>query len=230
VQATGHIGYVRAAEEGFICGTGAIRLRLTERNGKVSADFMSHVLANPSSVEWFKFHAIGATMPNLNEGIIRSFPFVLPPPEDQQVIATFLSAVDDKIELNRRMSETLEAMARAIFKDWFVDFGPTRAKMEGGAPYLAPEIWALFPDWLNDEEKPEGWITSTIGQEVDVVGGSTHQVPRPLSDARIRRRRARNCWMRASPACRTPAPDRKSKTRRNPHLRRSSLGITQAPY
>ncbi|MEQ8399241.1 hypothetical protein [Thalassobaculum sp.] len=55
------------------------------------------------------------------------------------------------------MNETLEAMARAIFKDWFVDFGPTRAKMEGRAPYLAPEIWALFPNRLDDEEKPEGW-------------------------------------------------------------------------
>ena len=54
------------------------------------------------------------------------------------------------------MNETLEAMARAIFKDWFVDFGPTRAKMEGRAPYLAPEIWALFPDRLDDEGKPRG--------------------------------------------------------------------------
>ncbi|GMV63765.1 MAG: hypothetical protein AMXMBFR74_29320 [Parvibaculum sp.] len=84
-----------------------------------------------------------------------------------------LGALDDKIELNRRMNETLEAMARAIFKDWFVDFGPTRAKIEGRAPYLAPDIWSLFPDRLDYEGKPEGWGESTIGQEVDVVGGST---------------------------------------------------------
>jgi type I restriction enzyme, S subunit len=56
-----------------------------------------------------------------------------------------LGALDDKIDLNRRMNETLEAMARALFKDWFVDFGPTRAKMEGREPYLAPDLWALFP-------------------------------------------------------------------------------------
>ena len=74
-----------------------------------------------------------------------------------------LGALDDKIDLNRRMNETLEAMARAIFKDWFVDFGPTRAKMEGRAPYLAPEIWALFPDRLDDEGKPEGWTTDSLG-------------------------------------------------------------------
>ena len=77
--------------------------------------------------------------------------------KEQPAIASILGALDDKIDLNRRMNETLEAMARAIFKDWFVDFGPTRAKMEGRAPYLAPEIWALFPERLDDEGKPEGW-------------------------------------------------------------------------
>ena len=74
---------------------------------------------------------------------------------EQDAIASILGALDDKIDLNRRMNETLEAMARAIFKDWFVDFGPTRAKMEGDAPYLAPQIWALFPDRLDNEGKPE---------------------------------------------------------------------------
>jgi type I restriction enzyme S subunit len=173
VQATGHIGCIREAEEGFICGTGAIRLRISARVESISADFISHVLANPASVAWFKFHAIGATMPNLNETIIRSFPFELPPPGEQKGIASLLSAFDDRIELNRRMNETLEAMARATFKDLFIDFGPTRAKMDGRAAYLAPEIWALFPDRLDDAGKPEDWISSTIGQEVDVVGGST---------------------------------------------------------
>ena len=111
----------------------------------VLPEFLSHVFANPASVDWFKFHAIGATMPNLNEGIICSFPLVLPPIGDQQAIATLLSALDDKIDLNRRMNETLEAMARVIFKDWFVDFGPTRAKAEGRPPYLAPDSGLFLP-------------------------------------------------------------------------------------
>ena len=81
----------------------------------------------------------------------------LPPLEEQAEIADTLSIFDDKIELNRRMNETLEAMAQSIFKDWFVDFGPTRAKAEGRAPYLAPELWDLFPDALDDEDKPFGW-------------------------------------------------------------------------
>ena len=60
------------------------------------------------------------------------------------------------------MNTTLEAMARAIFKDWFVDFGPTRAKAEGREPYLAPELWDLLPDALDDEGKPMGWQHGTL--------------------------------------------------------------------
>ena len=84
VQAAGHTAYVRDAEEGFICGTGAIRLRVKPPFRQVLPEFLSHVFANPTSVDWFKFHAIGATMPNLNEGIICSFPLLLPPIADQQ--------------------------------------------------------------------------------------------------------------------------------------------------
>jgi len=110
---------------------------------------------------------------------LKRFRLPLPPISIQHTIAAILGALDDKIDLNRRMNETLEAMARAIFKDWFVDFGPTRAKMEGRAPYLAPAIWSLFPDRLDEEGKPEGWTHSTIGQEVDVVGGSTPSTTEP---------------------------------------------------
>jgi type I restriction enzyme S subunit len=60
-----------------------------------------------------------------------------------------------------------------LFKDWFVDFGPTRAKMEGRTPYLAPEIWSLFPDRLDDEGKPEGWDISSVGAEFDLTMGQS---------------------------------------------------------
>lgn len=172
-QATGHVGYIREQEQGFICGTGAILLRVCEGNKTVISEYLSHVFANTASIEWFKFHAIGATMPNLNEGIIRSFPLVLPSLAEQQVIISLLSAVDDKIEQARRMNETLEAMARAIFKDWFVDFGPTRAKAEGRDPYLAPDLWSLFPARLDDEGKPEGWDVKPLSAFFSIVGGGT---------------------------------------------------------
>ncbi len=88
----------------------------------------------------------------------------LPPLPEQRAIAGILGALDDKIERNRRMNGTLEAMARALFKDWFVDFGPVRAKMAGRSPYLAPELWELFPDALDGEGKPVGWFPYTLSQ------------------------------------------------------------------
>ncbi|MDE2200806.1 MAG: restriction endonuclease subunit S [Rhodospirillales bacterium] len=99
----------------------------------------------------------GTVAERLNMPTIRGLPVPSFLRADQDAIASILGALDDKIELNRRMSATLEAMARAIFKDWFVDFGPTRAKQEGRQPYLAPEIWSLFPARLDDDDKPEGW-------------------------------------------------------------------------
>ncbi len=87
----------------------------------------------------------------------------LPNEVEQIAIVSFVRPVQEKIELNRRMNATLEAMARAIFKDWFVDFGPTRAKAEGRAPYLALDLWDLFPDALDDEDKPVGWRAGTVG-------------------------------------------------------------------
>ncbi len=90
---------------------------------------------------------------------------LLPPLREQRAIAHILGALDDKIELNRRMNKTLEAMARAIFKDWFVDFGPVRAKLEGREPYLPPELRDLFPDRLVGSglgEIPEGWEVKSL--------------------------------------------------------------------
>jgi type I restriction enzyme S subunit len=171
VQATGHIGYVREFETGFVCGTGAIRLRIRQNSG-ISPEYVSHILANPVSVAWFKYHAIGATMPNLNEGIIRSFPINLPPIGEQRAIAQILGALDDKIELNRRMNETLEAMARALFKSWFVDFDPVRSNAEGREPRLPKPIADLFPARFIDSEIgeiPEGWEVGSFENIADLV-------------------------------------------------------------
>ena len=108
----------------------------------------------------------GSGQPLLNQTILSSIPVTVPPPIEQRAIAHILGTLDDKIALNRRMNEALEAMARALFKDWFVDFGPTRAKIEGRDPYLAPETWDLFPDQLADSELgpiPEGWDVCELG-------------------------------------------------------------------
>lgn len=153
---------VREPESGWLCGTGCLRVRL----GKKGPDprYASFYLGHPSVREWIVRHAHGATMPNLNTSILSACPFVVPPPADQEAIASILSALDDKIELNRQTNATLEAMARALFKDWFVDFGPTRAKAEGHAPYLAPHLWERFPDALDDEDKPIGWDSGCLSR------------------------------------------------------------------
>ena len=85
----------------------------------------------------------------------------------EAALAELFGTLDRRIELNRRMNVTLEAMVRVIFKDWFVNFGPTRAKAEGRAPYLAPEFWDLFPDALDEEDKPRGWQRGSLADIAD---------------------------------------------------------------
>lgn len=104
----------------------------------------------------------GSTMPKLTQGNLLRIPVLTPPLPEQRAIAATLGALDDKIELNRKMNATLEVMARALFRDWFVDFGPTRARMEGREPYLSSDLWSIFPDRLDDEGRPEGWEVGTL--------------------------------------------------------------------
>jgi len=93
---------------------------------------------------------------------------------DRKEIGSILASLDSRIAGNRRVNKTLEAMALALFKDWFIDFGPVRAKLEGRQqPMLAPEVTALFPDVLDEEGVPAGWRMSCIGDEVTVSGGAT---------------------------------------------------------
>ena len=99
----------------------------------------------------------------------------LPSLPEQRAIAHILGTLDDKIELNRRMNRTLEDMARAIFQDWFVDFGPVRAKLEGREPYLPLELWDLFPDRLVGSalgKIPEGWEIKQLQEFATVVYGA----------------------------------------------------------
>jgi type I restriction enzyme S subunit len=113
-------------------------------------------------------------------------PVPLPPLAGQKAIAHILGTLDDKIELNRRMNETLEAMARALFKSWFVDFGPVRAKAEGRDPGMPKSLADLFPDSFGDSELgeiPKGWGVGTLGdilcQRVERCTASAESVALP---------------------------------------------------
>jgi type I restriction enzyme S subunit len=113
----------------------------------------------------------GSPIPSTTRSAVYVRDIDVPKLHEQKAIAAVLSALDDKIALNRRMNETLEASARALFRDWFVDFGPTRAKMAGTAPYLAADIWSLFPGAFDDEGKPEGWGERPLDQIADFLNG-----------------------------------------------------------
>jgi type I restriction enzyme, S subunit len=102
----------------------------------------------------------------LNSDELKALDVVLPPEPEQRAIAHILGTLDDKIELNRWMNETLEAMARALFKSWFVDFDPVRAKAEGREPGMPKPLADLFPDSFEDSELgeiPKGWEVGSLG-------------------------------------------------------------------
>jgi len=106
----------------------------------------------------------------LNTDELKSLDVLVPSEPEQQAIAHVLGSLDDKIELNRRMNETLEAMARALFKSWFVDFDPVRAKAEGRDPGLPKTLAELFPDSFEDSEMdeiPKGWRVGHFGDVAD---------------------------------------------------------------
>ncbi len=146
----------------FALGQNLVLLRAD--GSKVIPPFLRWMTQSPFWWEQIaKFNNVGAVFDSLRCGDVPNFELPVPPTHVQITISELLGALDDKIELNRRTSETLETMARAIFRDWFVDFGPTLAKMKCRAPYLSPNLVALFPDRLDDWGKPDGWRTRRVG-------------------------------------------------------------------
>ena len=122
----------------------------------------------------------GSAQPQIVIGSLQSFNIKFPDSiEEQKAIAKILSSLDDKIELNRRMNATLEAMARALFKAWFVDFEPVHANKENRPSTSAsPEIAKLFPsDFENNI--PKGWRTGKLGDVLEAKGGTTPNTKKP---------------------------------------------------
>jgi type I restriction enzyme S subunit len=142
------------------------QIKLTVDRELADPLFIYYVFSTGEQRDYIRQNAIQTGVPHTNLGILRETPVPLPPLPEQRAIARILGTLDDKIELNRRMNETLEAMARAIFKSWFVDFDPVRAKAEGRDPGLPKHIADLFPDRFEDSELgeiPVGWEVGTLG-------------------------------------------------------------------
>jgi type I restriction enzyme S subunit len=125
---------------------------------RVDRDFIYYFLRSPDFTEYADTQTIQTGVPHINLGILRDAPSRFPPLPKQREIAAVLSALDDKIELNRKTAATLEEMARALYRSWFVDFDPVHAKSEGRAPaHMDEATAALFPDSFGEDGLPEGW-------------------------------------------------------------------------
>ena len=145
---------------------------LFKSKGKAEGIYLYYYLKSKLAKNYIENRLAGSTQKYISLTELRSMPIKYPENrEEMYAINSTLSYLDDKIDLNRRTNETLEAMARALFRDWFVDFGPTRAKMAGEAPYLAPELWELFPGRLDNEGKPEGWRIASIDSLCRITSG-----------------------------------------------------------
>jgi len=159
---------------------------------RVNPEYLGYVLLSSDFRTRIETYAVGTAIMNLSRERVLGFSLRLPEFAEQRAIAHILGTLDDKIELNRRMSETLEAMARALFKSWFVDFDPVRIRRGGPpwppradtevCPYMTPAILDLFPARLVDSELgeiPEGWGVAPMPALIDI------NPPRRLSKGAI---------------------------------------------
>lgn len=156
------------------------RLRETEH---IVANFLRYVIGSPSFTDYVLGVQTGTAVPHISGGQIKSYRLRLPDKVTQQTIANVLSSLDDKIELNRRMNATLEGVTQAIFRDWFVDFGPVRRKLAGASdavailggiildPVQAAPLAAVFPATLPDGSLPAGWSTAPLDEIADFLNG-----------------------------------------------------------
>lgn len=147
-------------------GPNAVVLK-TDGYKTTSRDYLYYYFLSPIGQHQIQTILTGSAQPKFNKTDLRNLRMHFPVLAKQQVIAGILGALDDKVELNRRMNQTLEGMAQALFKSWFVDFDPVRAKAAGEQPPgLAPHIADLFPDEFEESELgeiPKGWEVKALG-------------------------------------------------------------------
>jgi type I restriction enzyme, S subunit len=180
ISIVGTVGLVGLVDEAL---DGA---NLTENAAKICSiashvdkTFLSLFLRSQPGREQIRAQTVGSTQPKLALFRIEDIRVPLPSLSEQRAIAHILGTLDDKIELNRKQNETLEAMARALFKAWFVDFEPVRAKLEGrwqrgqSLPGLPAHLYDLFPDRLDDEGKPERWETKRVSDYLSLAYGKS---------------------------------------------------------
>lgn len=148
---------------------------LRSRRG-LDQGFLATVIASQSFKDYVNAVKTGSSIPHISGGQIGDFTFFLPSISEQNAIAHILDTLNDKINLNRRMNKTLEAIAKALYKSWFLDFDPVHAKFEGRDTGLSKDIDDLFSASFEDSEMgkiPKRWRVVPIGSLAEIVGGST---------------------------------------------------------
>ena len=154
--------YVTTNEEKWLCGTGCLKIRC---NNGVNSRFIAYQLSTAECKKWITGNAVGTTMLNLSKGILSNLPLLVPSHEDQRRIASILSSLDRKIELNNKINADLEEMAQAIFKNWFVDFEPFK-----DGKFVDSELGMI----------PEGWKVGRLTDVIKLMPGGTPKTSEPL--------------------------------------------------
>ena len=170
----GSIGRLALCDRDDICINQSVAL--LQSNGKGDFRYIKYLLEAPEYQRKMESDSDGSTIKHIYITRVDKMMIPLPPRKEQEGIVSILGTLDDKIELNRKTNETLEAMAKALFKSWFVDFDPVRAKAEGRPTGLPAEINDLFPDSFEDSELgeiPSGWEVKSAGTQYDVSIGKT---------------------------------------------------------
>jgi type I restriction enzyme S subunit len=158
-----HFGMVKSQPKNFLVSTGFTTIRAKPE--KASSEFIYWYLSQPTVVEFL--HGVGETSasayPSIKPSDIEELELLSPPLAEQKAIATILGSIEDKIENNRQINETLEVMAQTIFKSWFEDFDPIHAKAAGNEPaHMDAETAALFPSSFGDDDLPVGFSEKTL--------------------------------------------------------------------
>jgi len=178
----GKIGLAKGIAKGAIASSLVI---IRPKEG-VSLDFLFYILSGSTGKSIARELDNGSVQGNLSVRELKQVEVELPGHQEQKAIAHILGTLDDKIELNRKTNETLEAMAKALFKSWFVDFDPVRAKAEGRPTGLPAEISNLFPDSFEDSELgeiPSGWEVKALDEIAHFLNGLALQKYPPENGA-----------------------------------------------
>ena len=166
---------VKDVHDGWLFSGSLLRIR-PDLN-LVDATYLSYFFGFPRLKKYMGDVSVGATRPSINTSILKSIPVVLPEVKVQKVIGEILAKIDDKIACNNALSKTLESMAQTIFKSWFIDFDPVKAKMAGKKPAgMDAATAALFPDSMEESELgliPKGWDVRPAAELFEVGIGRT---------------------------------------------------------